>query len=145
MSGSDAEKRLRTLMVALAEESLELSDRDVEEEVRARGKDPQAVAATMRQRVAELRTQAARARMAKAKGDYADATRSRTSRKWTLSVPIDALSALVQEALTGPMAPRQLTLQWREGGTPSEEDIRSMAADLVELGLLREPDPSDDS
>ena len=133
-STSVKQTKVARFLDAMAEESLSLSDDEIEAEMRDSGEDPKAIVKAMRASVDALLIDAGKAQMAAAKKEFLSRAVREGSRLATL--PVTMVKKLVETALAQASAPGQLSLAFREGKFQSDDDLRSLARDLADLGLI---------
>lgn len=120
----------------LVEDILETSDEDLLKEVRERGEDPKAIADHIRVLFGKAEVAQGRQRLLDARTEVnADVSRRVAS---TGKDPVAArqrLNAIMQRF---PGSEAQLTMAARKGDGMSDNDVKSMLADLEELGVTGE-------
>ena len=128
--------KLSRLFDAMADDSLQLSDAEVQREVGEQGEDPKKVAERMRASAQAMLTNIGKQRLAAAKERHAQSAKRQPSMfaDWSIA----RLKSFVDRVLARQGGLSQLTLQHREGKSQSEADLRSLAEDLAALGLLDE-------
>ena len=133
-SNAAARKRMTRLLRWMEDETVSLSDTEIEQQVRDEGEDPSAVAGRMRGSIKALLIKSGKKQMAAAREQAR--TPGANSRQALAVLPLAQLRKLVEAVIANSAVPGQLSLAFREGKFQSEGDLRSLAADLADLGLL---------
>jgi hypothetical protein len=130
--------KLANVLDKLSERVMSLADNELDEELKASGKDPKQVVESMRSDISQLIANNRKQRLRSARVALNN-ERSESRRSWT--IPADASSRrtlLDQLMLSGRQMPEPLTAAFRDRSSLSDRDIQGILEDLAELGYLND-------
>lgn len=119
------------LLDELADSALDAPREELEQEMRADGLDPKAVATRMQARAQAILKKAGETRRLRLQATKPVPLRSKAA-TWS----DEQVKSAVEKALAKPTSLGQMTMQWRDGKNQSPSDLRSLLDNLLELGLV---------
>jgi hypothetical protein len=135
--GKDKRPDLHRLTEAVVEDILAAPDDELEEDLRAAGQDPTAMASSARATIKVALAASKKARLKRAQ-DEIRRTRGRETNLVRLQ-PADARARLAALLSAHPQRTTAFTMAARKAGELSDADVQALLEDLEELGL-RLPD-----
>lgn len=131
--------RIRRVTRALARDILATSDEEILAAASERSGDVEAAAHVLGEQIDAALMQARKSRLAEARRALAAGARGRTAFLDTIS--LERMKAVVAELkMRAAGLPQSVTYAFREGRDETENDLRSLMQDLLDLGLISEKD-----
>ena len=149
---SERDLRLRRVIDGVVESILEASEEELDEDLRARGEDPDAVAERMRE-LAEgaVERHRGKERLRRAREQYEARVAAMAEREYDLPESMWEQRQLLDQVFHArPDVAQMVTLQFRDLRGLPDEDVTSCLRQLAELGVLdalresADGDPADD-
>ena len=134
----DYELELERIIGGAAEAVLDLSDEEIEAEIRTSGEDPDEVAEEMRRVVSGVLERHRPARPLRRGPDDLSRPKSRPRLRYEIPSTPEERRALLHLVLTSPKTAGKITLQFRNFRGLPDEDVESLLRQLAELGALDE-------
>lgn len=139
----DDRKRLHLLMAALADSVADASDDEILDDARSASADLAAVAARVQGVLGDAVLKTKKVRLQKAREGHAAAVAAYRARSTTLPEDPSARRALLGAVIARQPEMRQavMTLQHRDFGAFTDDDVESALRQLDALGLLTDGEP----
>lgn len=130
--------KLVNVLDKLSERVMSLADKDLDEELKASGKDPKQVVESMRADISQLIANNRKIRLRSARVAL-NKERSEMRRTWTIPAEASSRRTLLDRLiLSGRQMPEPLTAAFRDRNSLSDRDIQGILEDLGELGYLND-------